>query len=324
MVGFTLIALSLLFFAPSARSQDMANSYQIRFQEYNALITGPRVRCPTTTKISPLCLNGSIILDPGHDDQSDSKRNPGKNFNEGRSNMLVSLIVRDLLVRCSGLNERQVKLIRWPGEEFYNEYENPRNAEVSVHQPGARLDGLQSRVEELANQANSGLTPAITLSLHSNSSGSPSVKPDRVEIFYPENSSQAVIEKASTLKEALVRRTLGAYQAVDSASLKKIQQAVLKKSFFRSSDFAVLTKLSAPESMVRIVAEMFYMDSSQKKYLDEQSDLKSPSTQRISFLLIDSNGKNLKSENYPLTQLQSASALGVYEGLAEIYSCKTP
>lgn len=236
--------------------------------------------------------------------------------------MAVAMVVRDLAVRCGRVPEKKISLIRWPGEEFYNSFEFPGSATVAVHQPYARLDGISSRLRELENLSIKGLNPILNLSLHSNSSGTPKVRPDRVEVFYPLNAGEDLVANANRLKDALVRTTTGEYRGPSPARAKQIQNDVRRKSFARAGDYGVLTTMAGPESVMKLLLEMFYMDSSQGQYLDFESNLNLPTTKRLKVEVTDTSGNLLKVETYPLSRLQLSSARGIYEALTEIFACQ--
>ena len=323
------IILAMGFFSSLSMATDTSNSkqetlysaYPISFPSMNLQITGPVMDCPVLRKLPAICPGGTILLDPGHDDQLDSKRNSTKNFNEGRSNMAVSLLLRDLISRCGGLAKENIRLVRWPGENFYGEYENPESYSIPIHQPGARLDGILSRVQEM-NTSSAESRPVLNISLHANSSGDPAIRPDRVEVYFPFGSSKDWERDSGLLKDAMVSETLVAYRGNSPAEEKRIRENVRRKSFARPMDFAVLTELTGPNSVMKLVVEMFYMDSSQKRYLDKESNLALPETVKLVVERTDSSGKSNVIESYPITRLQRFSAYGLYRGLSEIFPCQ--
>lgn len=316
--SFIYVALGLSCFQGYA--QVISDSYVIKFPEVSLNVQGPGIPCPSVK--SGLCPNGIITLDPGHDDQSDSKRTKLRYFNEGRSNMAVAMLVRDLAVRCGKVSKERIRLIRWPGEEFYNSFEFPGSATVAVHQPYARLDGISSRLGELASLSRNGLNPILNLSLHANSSGTPKVRPDRVEVFYPLTAGDDLVAHANRFKDAIVRTTTGEYRAPTPVRAKQIQNDVRRKSFARAGDYAVLTGMAGPESVMKLLLEMFYMDSSQGAYLDFESNLNLPTTKRLKVEITDTNENLIKVETYSLSRLQLSSARGIYQALTEVFACQ--
>jgi N-acetylmuramoyl-L-alanine amidase len=317
-----LLIFSFIGSVPSLFAQpDVQSTYNIKLASGSLRISGPRIVCPIPSATKVSCLNGAILIDPGHDDEEDSKRNKSKFFSEGRSNMAVALILRDLLVRCGGLSEEQVHLIRWPGEEVYGKFSSLTNQQ-NIHQPNTRLDGIASRVEAIREHQQNLTSPHIALSLHSNSSGNPNIKPDRVEVYFPEYSTENWKAKSAILLKAIVKETLPAYQASSQLKLTKIRSDVSKKSFTRPMDYAVLTDKSGPEELSKLVIEMFYMDSSQLTYLDGESNLDFPLNQRLTTKWVSSSGRMDFLETYALTKLQKASAIGIYNGLQEMQSCE--
>ena len=314
-------SLSIATDTSNTRQESLSSDYSISFPSINLKISGPTLDCPVLRKLPAICPGGTILLDPGHDDQLDSKRNSTKNFNEGRSNMAVSLLLRDLISRCGGLAKENIRLVRWPGENFYGEYENPESYSIPIHQPGARLDGILSRVQEM-NTSSAESRPVLNISLHANSSGDPAIRPDRVEVYFPFGSSKDWERDSGLLKDAMVSETLVAYRGNSPAEEKRIRENVRRKSFARPMDFAVLTELTGPNSIMKLVVEMFYMDSSQKHYLDKESNLSLPETVKLVVERTDSSGKSNVIESYPITRLQRSSAYGLYRGLSEIFPCQ--
>ena len=314
-------SLSMATDIGNSKQETLSSDYSIPFSSMTLKISGPTLDCPVLKKLPAICPGGTILLDPGHDDQLDSKRNSTKNFNEGRANMAVSLLLRDLISRCGGVATENIRLVRWPGENFYGEYENPESYSIPIHQPSARLDGILSRVQEM-NALSAESRPILNISLHANSSGDPAIKPDRVEVYFPVGSSKDWERASGLLKDAIVAETLVAYRGNSPAEEKRIRENVRKKSFARPMDFAVLTELTGPSSIMKLVVEMFYMDSSQKRYLEKESNLTLPETVKLVVERTDSSGKSNVIESYPITRLQRFSAYGLYRGLSEIFPCQ--
>jgi N-acetylmuramoyl-L-alanine amidase len=307
--------------SPSVDKKFVNSNYTVAFRKTNLRITGVSPSCPVFLESRGVCPRGAVILDPGHDDDPDSKRNSAtRNFSEGRSNMTVALLLRDLLLRCGRIPPESVQMIRWPGEKLYREYENPEEAVIPIHQPKARLDGIESRVRELVELAKSDTNPVITLSLHANTGGKAASRTDRVEVYIPERSSSDWNQKAKVLSDAVVSETLTSYHAKRQNDEDRVRLEIQNKSFVRESDFAVLRSELGGSGLLKVLVELFFIDGSQAATLDRESDLSKSVTARLTIERLDASGK--KSAIYPVTRLQQSAALGLYRGLSEIYPCE--
>jgi hypothetical protein len=206
-----------------------------RSHELRLRLEMPQFQCPEDTELENVCFQQephrrqALVFDPGHDDTHMSLRNCYHNeINEGQANMVVSLLAREMILRClkkpngeQAIPASDIRLSRWPGEIKYGDYVSGREpgkglGSLNIHHTGG--GALADYITDLLKLGSKDAKRGVVISVHADAPDALTETARRREypfvLFRQRRASSA--DLARHLYDAMIERAAPYYDDADA------------------------------------------------------------------------------------------------------------